>query len=163
MLLSELFPTHPNYMVGHTALGAWQSHLIPPPSQHGGEASSFPGLVPSDDMVNSVVGVKPGDSGMVIGYKVDEFTPTWSAEQFVSHSHIYPGFTGKVSSLTHFPLGPGCEDYSFLDLAVADFEQGLDSILTDSWMGLMPLHLQSLLSFSTQLILFLIILNHNCS
>ena len=26
----------------------------------------------------------------------------------------------------------GCEDYSFLDQAVADFEQGLDSILTDS-------------------------------
>ena len=50
----------------------------------------------------------------------------------VAHSHIYPGFTGKVSSLTHFPLEPGCEDYAFLDQAVADFEQGLDSILTDS-------------------------------
>ena len=44
----------------------------------------------------------------------------------------YPGFTGKVSSLTHFPLEPGCEDYAFFDQAVADFEQGLDSILTDS-------------------------------
>ena len=50
----------------------------------------------------------------------------------VLHSHIYPGFTGKVSSLTHFPLEPGCEDYSFLDQAVADFEQGWDSILIDS-------------------------------
>ena len=60
------------------------------------------------------------------------FTHTWSAEQFVAHPHIYPGFTGKVSSLTHFPLEPGCEDYAFLDQAVADFEQGLDSILTDS-------------------------------
>ena len=39
---------------------------------------------------------------------------------------------GKESSLTHFPLEPGCEDYSFLDKAVATFEQGLDSILTDS-------------------------------
>ena len=47
-------------------------------------------------------------------------------------SHIYPVFTGKVSSLTHFPLEPGSEDYAFLDQAVADFEQGLDSILTDS-------------------------------
>ena len=37
-----------------------------------------------------------------------------------------------VSSLTHFPLELGCEDYSFLDQAMADFEQGLDSILTDS-------------------------------
>ena len=44
--------------------------------------------------------VKPGDSGVVIEYQVDEFTHTWSAEQFVAHSHIYSGFTGKVSSLT---------------------------------------------------------------
>ena len=76
--------------------------------------------------------IKPGDSGVVIGYQVDEFTHTWSAEWFVAHSLIYPGFTGKVSSLTHFLLEPGCEDYAFLDQAVADFEQGLDSILTDS-------------------------------
>ena len=30
----------------------------------------------------SVMGVKPGDSGVVIGYQVDEFTHTWSAEWF---------------------------------------------------------------------------------
>ena len=85
-------------------------------------------------MVNSVsaMGIKHGDSGVVIGYQVDEFTHTWSAEQFVAHSHIYPGFTGKVSSLTHFPLELGSEDYSFLNQAMADFEQGLDSILTNS-------------------------------
>ena len=85
-------------------------------------------LVPSDDVVNSesVMCVKPGNSSVVIGYQVDEFTCTWSAEQFVAHSHIYPGFTGN------FPLEPGCEDYAFLDQAVADFEQGLDSICTDS-------------------------------
>ena len=90
--------------------------------------------MPSDDVANSesVMGIKPGDSGVVIGYQVDEFTCTWSAEQFVACSHIYHGFTGKVSSLTHFPLELGCEDYAFLDHAVADFEQGLDSILTDS-------------------------------
>ena len=109
--------------------GLAQSHSIPPPSLHDGEGSSFPGLVPSDDTVNSesVMGIKPGDSSVVIGYQVDEFTCTWSAERFVAHSHIYPGFTGKVSSLTHFSLEPGCEDYAFLDQAVADFEQGLDS------------------------------------
>ena len=90
--------------------------------------------MPSDDAIDSdsVMDMKPGDSGVVIGYQVDEFTRTWSAEQFVVHSHIYPGFVGKVSSLTHFPLEPGCEDYAFLDQAVADFEVGLDSILTDS-------------------------------
>ena len=134
MLLCLQFPSHPIYMVGHTALGAWQSHPIPPPSLHGGKGFSFPGLVLSNDMVDSesVMDVKPGDSGLVIGYHVDAFTHTWSAEWFVAHSHIYPGFTGKVSSLTHFPLEPGCEDYCFLDQAMADFEQGLDSILTNS-------------------------------
>ena len=95
MLLSLLFPSHPIYMVGHTGLGAWQRVT---PSLHGGERSSFPGLVASDDTVDSesVMGIKPGDSGVVIGYQVDEFTCTWSAEWFVAHSHIYPGFTGKV-------------------------------------------------------------------
>ena len=78
------------------------------------------------------MGIKPGDCGVVIGYQVDEFTCSWSAEWFVSHSHIYPGFTGKVSSLTHFPLELVCEDYSNLDEVIADFEQGLHSILTDS-------------------------------
>ena len=114
--------------------GSIESHLIPPPSLHDGEGSSFPGVAPSDGAVDSdsVMGIKPGDSGMVIGYQVDEFTRTWSAESFVAHSHIYPGFTGKVSSLTHSSLEPGCEDYAFLDQAVADFEQGLNSILTDS-------------------------------
>ena len=68
----------------------------------------------------------------MIGYQVHEFTGTWFAEWFVFCSHICSGFTGKVSSLTHFALEPGCEDYAILDQAVADFEQGLDSILTDS-------------------------------
>ena len=113
--------------------GLAESYPIPLPSLHGGEGSSFPGLLPSDDMVDSesVMGIKAGDSSVVIGYQVDEFTCTWSAEWFVAHFHIYPGFTGKVSSLTHFPLEPGCEDYAFLDQVVADFKQGLDSILTD--------------------------------
>ena len=77
-------------------------------------------------------GVKPGDSGVVIGYHIDELTHTWSAEWLVAHSCIYPELTGKVSSITHFPLEPGCEDYSFLDQAVANFKQGLDSILTNA-------------------------------
>ena len=80
----------------------------------------------------SAMGITPGDSGVVIGYQVNEFTYTWSAEQFVACSHIYPGFPGKVSLLTHFPPELGCEDYSFLDQAMADFEQGFDSMLTNS-------------------------------
>ena len=77
-------------------------------------------------------GIKPGDPGVMIGIQVDEFTCTWSAGWFIAHSQIYPGLVGKVSSLTHFPLAPGCGIISFLDQAVADSEQGLDSILTDS-------------------------------
>ena len=131
LLLIQLFqPFDGPYSLG----GSVESHLIPLPSLHDRERSSFPRLVPSDDRVDSesVMGIKPGDSGVVIGYQVDEFTHTCSAKQFVACSHIYPGFTGKVSSLTHFPLEPGCEDYVFLDQAVADFKQGLDCILTDS-------------------------------
>ena len=36
-----------------------------------------------------------------------------------------------MSLLTHFPLKPGCNDYSFLDQEVEDFEHGHDSILID--------------------------------
>ena len=126
--------SQPSHLYGG-AYNFWgmAEHPILPPSLHGGEGSSFPGLVPSNDSVysESVMGIKPGESGVMIGYQVDEFTHTCSAEQFVACSHIYPGITGKVSSLTHFPLESGCEDYSFLDQAMADFEQGLDSILTD--------------------------------
>ena len=71
-----------------------------------------------------VVGIKPGNSGVMIGYQVDEFIHTWSAEQFVGHCHIYSGFTGNVSSLTHLPLEPGYNDDFFLDQAVSDLEQG---------------------------------------
>ena len=65
-------------MVGHTALGPWQSHQIPPPSLHGGEGPSFPDWVPPDDTVNSdsLVGMQFSDSGMVIRYQDDEFTHT---------------------------------------------------------------------------------------
>ena len=116
----------------------------------------------------SVMGIKPGDSGVVIGYQVDEFTCTWSAEWFVAHSHIYPGFTGKVSSLTYFPLEPGCEDYAFwtrllLTLNRAWIPSSLIHLRhqnwTVPWMSLMSLHLQSLLGFSTWLVPFLIILS----
>ena len=34
--------------------------------------------------------------------------------------------------LTHFPLKPGSKNYSFLDQAVADLQQGLTFILSNS-------------------------------
>ena len=116
----------------------------------------------------NLMGIKPGDSGVVIGYQVDEFTYTWSVEWFVAHSHIYPGFTGKVSSLTHFPWNQGMSIMPFwirlfLTLNKAWIPSSLIHLRhqnwTLPWMSLMSLHLQSLLDFSTQLVPFLIILS----
>ena len=103
------------------------------PSLHGGEGSSSSALVSPNDTLHSksAVGMNPGDPSVVAGYQVGEFTHTWSVECFIDESHIYPGFTGKVSSLIHFRLEPGCDNYSFLDQEIVDFIQGLDSILTD--------------------------------
>ena len=110
LLLNQLSPSHSNYMVGHTALRAWhrviQSLHLPCMVGRGLLFQVWFHLMTQFNS-ESVVGIKPGDSGVVIGYQVDEFTCTWSAEQFVAHSHIYPGFTGKVSSLTYFPWNQG--------------------------------------------------------
>ena len=107
--------------------GLAEGHMIPLASLHGRDGSAFPGSVPPSDMVNSesVVWVKPGNSGVMIDYQVDEFSCTWSVECVIAQSHIYPCFTGKVSTLTDFPLEPGCEDNSSLDQAVQDCEHGL--------------------------------------
>ena len=79
MLLIQLSPSHSIYMVEHTALGPWHSHPIPQPSLHAWEWYSFLGFVSPNDMSNSeyMMGVKPGDSGVVIGCQVEEFTCTW--------------------------------------------------------------------------------------
>ena len=49
-------------------------------------------------MVNfkPIMGFKAGDSDVVIGYQVDEFTCTWLVKYFIAASHIYPGFMDKV-------------------------------------------------------------------
>ena len=66
----QLLPTHPIYMVGHTALGAWQrvTQSLCLPYMVGGVSFRF--FVPSDEMVDSesAMGIKPGDFGVVIGY-----------------------------------------------------------------------------------------------
>ena len=51
---------------------------------------------------------------------------------FVAQWHSFPGFTDKVSSHTHFSLKLGWDNDSLLDQAIAEFEQGLDFIVTDS-------------------------------
>ena len=52
----------------------------------------------------------------------------WSIVLLITSS---PWVYRQGSVLTHFQLEPGCEDYSFVDQAVAHFEQGMDSILTN--------------------------------
>ena len=81
LLLSQLPSRHLINMVWHTALkGSPGSHSIPLTSLHDGEWFSLPGFVLPNDTVDSkyVVGIKPGQSSMVIGYQVDEFTHYWS-------------------------------------------------------------------------------------
>ena len=114
MVPNQLSSSHSVSMVGHAALRDWQSHLIPPFSLYDEEGSSFLGFVSPDVMVNSksVVGMKLGDSSVVIGYQV-QFTHTWSMEHFVAQSHGYPGIMVKVSRLSHFPLEEGCVEWSF--------------------------------------------------
>ena len=53
----------PLYVEAYSFWGFTESHPIPPPSLYGGEGSSVPGLVPSNDLVNSesVLGMKSGD------------------------------------------------------------------------------------------------------
>ena len=76
MLLSAVLQP---YGGAYSSWGLEESHLIPPSSQIGREGFSFPGLVPPNDMINSksVVGTKPGDSSVVIGYQLDELNDIW--------------------------------------------------------------------------------------
>ena len=98
LLLSQLFSNHPIYMVGHIVLGAQQRVI---------QSLCLPYMMGR------------GLLWQVWCHQITWSTCTSSAEWFVAHSHIYPGFTGKVSSLTCFPLEPRCEEYAFLDQAVA--------------------------------------------
>ena len=118
---------------------------------------------------HSVVGVKPNDSGVGIGFQVDEFTWTWSMEHFVAWLHIYPGFFSRVSTLTHFLLEWCCEEYSFVwpssqRLWVWSWFHPQWLSKHQNWMlplmMLISCILQSLQDFCTWLVLFLIFLNH---
>ena len=71
MLLNQVSSSHSIHMVGHTVFGgSAESYLIPLPSLYGVEGFYFPGFVPPNDRVNfeSVEGIRPVDSGLVIGY-----------------------------------------------------------------------------------------------
>ena len=128
------------------------------------------GCIPANDPVDSesVVGIKPGDYGVVIGYHIDKFMYTWLAACFIAWLHIYPGFTGKVSKLTDFLLEAECEDYSFwtkkqktLNKFLILYSLALSK--HQNWrhplMRLILCLLQSLQVFNSWFVLFLIFLN----
>ena len=73
--LSCLQPFHQNGLA-YSFRGLAETHLIPLPFLCGGERHSFPGSIQSNDMVisKSVVVVNPGDSGVVIGYRLMNYS-----------------------------------------------------------------------------------------
>ena len=78
MLLIQLLPSHPINVVGKLLqVFGRVAQFIHIPYLAG--KSSLLGCVPPADMVDSeyVVGIKPGDSAVMIGYQVEEFTHTW--------------------------------------------------------------------------------------
>ena len=96
------------------------------------KGSSIQGLVSLDVLVNSepVVGIKPGDSSVVVEYQVDELIHTWLVEGLVQ-KHL-PWVHGQ--GINFRPLLPelGCEHYTFLDKFVREHDQHVFSILMDS-------------------------------
>ena len=63
-----------------------EGYLIPLHSLHRREGSSSVSAPPNDKVNSeSVVGVKPSDSGVVIRYQVDEFPGTWSVEHLIAY------------------------------------------------------------------------------
>ena len=92
--------------MGHAALWIWKSHSFCLPSLHVREGSSIPGLFPSEDMANleSLVGIKPGDSGVVIGYQLMSLlTPGLQSGLLLIPTFIL----GSWVSVITFPLSPG--------------------------------------------------------
>ena len=90
VLLHLLFPSHPIYMVGHTALGTWQrvTKCLCLPCMVGGLLFQ----VWFHPMMQSTLNLQWALNLVIlvwwIGYQVDELTHTWSVEQFVVQSHI---------------------------------------------------------------------------
>ena len=108
------------------------SHLIPLPSIHGGEESSLPGLVPPNDIIDtkSLAGVKLGipEQAMDVWF-INILT---LGQQNVFCSTIYARFMDRISTLAYFLLELVCEDHTFLDQAVEEFEHCLHSSFMDS-------------------------------
>ena len=98
MLFIQLSQNHSINMMEHSALGAWaespQSFYLP---YMVGRSLLFQVTfhMMTKLTLNWEVGIKLSDSGVVIGYQVDEFNLTCSVQCFIASSHIYPVFTAR--------------------------------------------------------------------
>ena len=119
-------------MVEHITFRTQQDHLMPLPSLHGKEGSSFQGLVPSDDMINSesMVAIQPGNSNN--SYCVSAW---WIYSHLVDRTFCCSGTNliqihGQgVNFLACFLLKLAHENFTVLDQAVKEFQHGLESPL----------------------------------
>ena len=78
------------------------------------------------------MGITPGDSGVVIGYQVDELTYTWSTKCLLLIHTFTLGLQAMCHPLTIFHFNQGVRIIHFWTKQCQDFEQGFNSILTDS-------------------------------
>ena len=97
-------------------------------------------------------------------------SPVWGASPFGLHPHSFASFPCIVMfrdicmSYGDFSLMLGvwgCSPISLGFGGISTWHVHMLSHRTLPWMSLMPLHLQSLLGFSAQMVLFLIILCHS--
>ena len=135
LLLNQLSSSHSNYMVGHTGLETWQriTHSL-----------HFPCLV-GRHLLSQVWFHLMTQLALNLWWALNLVILVWwlgirlmslLITDLLSGLLLIPIFIlGSQVRCHHWPTFPwnqGCEDYSFLNQAVADFEQGLVSILTDS-------------------------------
>ena len=117
----QLFPNHPIYLVGHTALGAqwrvtWSLHL---PYMTG---RSLLFQVWCHQMMLLILNLWWALNLVILVW--------WLGIRLMCL--LAPGLQVRCHLNPTFPWNQGVRIMGFLDQAVADFKQGLDSILTDS-------------------------------
>ena len=97
--------------------GSVESHLIPLPSLCDGEGSSFSGLVPTDDMVHSdsIMGVKPGDSGGIHYFSSHPAAFGFQASTPPDNISLNSANRKADQSLSDFQTGIGAAAHATLD------------------------------------------------
>ena len=83
--------------------GLAESYPTPPPSLHGRNDFFHVLFHLMTQLTESMVDIKPSDSGVVIGYQIDlSLTPGQQSTLLIDHTFILVSWAR--STLTHFPL-----------------------------------------------------------